>query len=105
MTKLEQLKLEYARLKKDVEFFLKQERVNHEFAEESEKKMKTVEKEIKEIEDDKRLFECVDYIMKYCRRKNYCCDECKFYTEIGEFNKTNCMLRNNFPEYWTNLKR
>ena len=105
MTKLEQLKLDYTRLKNDLEFYQNHERETHKYAEDCEKKMKIIEEKIKEIEDDKRLFECVDYIMKYCRRKNYCCDECKFYTEIGEFNKTNCMLRNNFPEYWTNLKR
>lgn len=100
MTKLEQLKSEYSRIKNDLNFIkITKEKLTKD-AEDCEKKMKIIEEKIKEIEGNKKLFECVDYIKNYCKGKNYCCEDCKFYKEADESNKTNCLLRNNFPEHW-----
>lgn len=100
MTKLEQLKSEYSRIKKDLEFYQNHERETHKNAEDCEKKMKIIEEKIKEIEDNgkkNKLLDCVDFISRYCRGQETCY-HCMFYDENG---CTRCMLKNAMnPAIW-----
>lgn len=100
MDKLEQLKLDYTRLKTDLEFYKNHEKEVHDFALECENKMKIIEKEIEDIEDNgekNKLFACIDFISKYCRGQETCY-HCMFYDENG---CTRCMLKNAMnPAIW-----
>ena len=103
MTKLEQLKFDYLTAKGEKEAYQSDEKCARKKVLEWAKRMKEIEKEIKQIEEsesDKKLKESIDFIKNYCEGINYCSEECKFYCRIDEFNKTECLLRNNFPEYW-----
>lgn len=100
MTKLEQLKLDYAGTKNDLEFYQNHERETHELAIESEKKLKIIEKEIKDIEDNgerNKLIDCVEFISRHCRGQETCY-HCIFYDDGGY---TRCKLKNAMnPAIW-----
>ena len=101
MTKLEQLKATYSKTLQRLGKYQSVENHAHDKVKEYTKKLEQILKEIKEIEEEKsKLNECIDFIKNYCEGINYCSEKCKFYTKVDEFNKTNCLLRNNFPEYW-----
>ena len=103
MKDTEQLEFEYFRLEQERDLHLFDEKCAHKKVLECEKKMQLLERDIKGFKEDNfkdKLNNCIDFIKHYCKGINCCCEECKFYREIDEFNKTNCLLRNNFPEYW-----
>lgn len=100
MTKLEQLKLDYARIKKDLEFYQNHERETHDLAIKSEKKLEMIEKEIKQIEEsesDKKLKESILFIKDFCAEKT--CINCPFYTGKQSVYER-CGLMNTNPTQW-----
>lgn len=108
MNNLEILKATYSKTLQRLGKYQSVENHAHDKVIEYTKKLEQILKEIKEIEEEKynisKLNECIDFIKNYCEGINYCSEECKFYCRIDEFNKTECLLRNNFPVDWGQIK-
>lgn len=79
MTKLEQLKFDYLAAKGEKEAYQSDEKCARKKVLEWDKRMKEIEKEIKQAEEsesDKKLKESILFIKDYCRKAK--CDECQF---------------------------
>ena len=100
MTKLEQLKFDYLAAKGEKEAYLSDEKFARKKALEWDKRMKEIEKEIKQIEEsesDKKLKESILFIKDFCAEKS--CKNCPFYTGKQSVYER-CSLMNTNPTQW-----
>ena len=104
MTKLEQLKFNYLEAKGEMEAYQSDEKCAHKKAIEWENKMKEIEKEIKEIEENNKLNESIETIRNYCIGKP--CRKCVFYSSTKDYQgmAIPCKLLSLNPAHWENIK-
>lgn len=103
MTKLEQLKSEYARLKGEKIFNRFTEKFACEKAIECDEKMKIIAKEINAIEENninEKLLKNALFIKEYCERTS--CLNCMFYSSEGMYEE--CALSGKNPTRWNRIK-
>ena len=93
MTVLEDLKLEYLTLKKDMEDYQSDEQCAHNKVIECKKKMERIEK----IFNREKLKESIYFIKDFCAEKS--CENCPFYTGKQTVYER-CSLMNTNPTQW-----
>lgn len=93
MTVLEDLKLEYLTLKKDMEYYQSDEQCAHNKIIECKRKMERIEK----ILNREKLKESIYFIKDFCAEKS--CENCPFYTGKQSVYER-CHLMNTNPTQW-----
>ena len=93
MTVLEDLKLKYLSLKKDMEYYQSDEQYAHNKVIEYKRKMERIEK----ILNREKLKESIYFIKDFCAEKS--CENCPFYTGKQSVYER-CHLMNTNPTQW-----